>query len=116
MLFRSKMEVSGTIKLIKEEQQFGDKGFRKRELIITTKDQYPQVIMIEFTQNNCDFLNNFNVGQDVNIKINIRGREWVNPEGEIKYFNSIQGWKIAISGNSELGNQTTKVEEDDLPF
>ena len=28
------------------------------------------------------------------MSINIRGREWVSPQGETKYFNSIQGWRI----------------------
>jgi hypothetical protein len=44
--------------------------------------------MIEFTQDKCDLLNNYQLV----ISINLRGREWVNPQGETKYFNSIQGW------------------------
>ena len=83
------MEVQGKIKLIGETQTFGSNGFRKRELVITTAEQYPQSIMIEFTQDKGDLLNNFNVGQDVKISINLRGREWTNPQGEVKYFNSI---------------------------
>jgi hypothetical protein len=50
--------------------------------------------MVEFVQDKCDLLNNFGAGQAVKISINLRGREWVNPQGETKYFNSIQGWRI----------------------
>jgi single-strand DNA-binding protein len=25
---------------------------------------------------------------------NLRGREWVNPQGEKKYFTSLEAWKI----------------------
>ena len=39
------MEVQGTIKVIGETQTFGAKGFRKRELVITTDEQYPQSIL-----------------------------------------------------------------------
>ena len=88
------MEVQGKVKMIGETQTFGSNGFRKRELVITTEEQYPQHIMIEFVQDKSDLLNNYGVGQDVKVSINLRGREWTNPQGEVKYFNSIQGWRI----------------------
>ena len=88
------MEVQGRVKLIDETKTYGNNGFRKREVVVTTEEQYPQHIMVEFVQDKCDLLNNFAVGQMVKISINLRGREWVNPQGETKYFNSIQGWRI----------------------
>ena len=88
------MELLGKIKLIGDIKTYGDNGFRKRELVLTTEDQYPQHILIEFVQNNCELLDNFNIGQTVRIGINIRGREWESPDQGIKYFNSIQGWRI----------------------
>lgn len=122
------MEVIGKVKLIGEVQTFGANGFRKRELVVTTDDQYPQMIMIEFVQDKTDLLNNYKVGQDVKVSINLRGREWINPQGEAKYFNSIQGWRIeGISGGASAQNlppvdqfePASKVsddEPDDLPF
>lgn len=80
--------------MIDETKAFGANGFRKREVVITTDEQYPQHILIEFTQDKCDLLNNYQVGEPVKVSINLRGREWVNPQGETKYFNSIQGWRI----------------------
>lgn len=88
------MEVQGKIKVIGETQTFGSNGFQKREVVVTTAEQYPQSIMVEFVQDKTDLLNNFAIGQDVKISINLRGREWTNPQGEVKYFNSIQGWRI----------------------
>ena len=88
------MEIQGKIKKIDETKTYGNNGFRKREVVITTEEQYPQHIMVEFVQDKCDLLNNYSVGQEVKISINIRGREWTNPQGEVKYFNSIQGWRI----------------------
>lgn len=88
------MEIQGKVKLVGETQTFGNNGFRKREIVVTTEEQYPQHIMVEFVQDKTDLLNNFNVGQSVKISINLRGREWTNPQGEVKYFNSIQGWRI----------------------
>jgi len=88
------MEVQGKIKLIGETQTFGSNGLRKREVVVTTEEQYPQHIMIEFVQDKTDLLNTYQVGQQVKVSINLRGREWTNPQGEVKYFNSIQGWRI----------------------
>ncbi|WP_455168597.1 DUF3127 domain-containing protein [Aegicerativicinus sediminis] len=88
------MEVQGRIKKIGETQTFGSNGFRKREIVIVTEEQYPQPLMVEFVQDKTDLLNNYSEGQMVKVSINLRGREWQSPQGEIKYFNSIQGWRI----------------------
>lgn len=85
------MEVQGKVKMIGETQTFGSNGFRKREIVVTTEEQYPQDIMVEFVQDKTDLLNIYKVGQNVKVSINLRGREWTNPQGEVKYFNSIQG-------------------------
>jgi len=117
------MEVQGTIKVIGETATFGAKGFRKRELVITTEEQYPQSILVEFVQDKCDLLDKHQVGKNVKIGINLRGREWVNPQGETKYFNSIQGWNInsfITEGDKDklhapLMTEAQK-EDNDLPF
>ncbi len=75
------MEVAGKIKWLDETKTYGSNGFRKREVVVTTEEQYPQHILVEFVQDKCDLLNNFQLGQSVKIGINLRGREWVNPQG-----------------------------------
>ena len=87
------MELTGKIKMIGSETKVSD-AFRKRELVISTDEQYPQHILINFVQDKCDILNNYQQGQEVAVGINIRGREWISPAGETKYFNDIQGWSI----------------------
>lgn len=124
------MEVQGRIKLIGETQTFGNNGFRKREVVVTTEEQYPQHLMIEFVQDKTDLLNSYQVGQQVKVSINLRGREWVNPQGETKYFNSIQGWRIEALENEASGDvppvppadafepagDLNEDDHDDLPF
>jgi hypothetical protein len=38
------------------------------------------------------------VGQEVDVHLNIRGRSWQNPQGETKYFNTLEAWKIDVLG------------------
>jgi|TARA_R100001463_G_scaffold14779_3_gene38826 single-stranded DNA-binding protein len=109
------MELKGKIKLINPTKEYGAKGFKKRELVIETGDDYPQFITVEFIQDKCEVLNSYNVGDVVTIGINIQGREWENPEGETKYFNSIQGWKISKEGGSAPAPVVAN-ESNDLPF
>jgi hypothetical protein len=92
------MEVVGKVKFVGEEQAVST-SFKKREVVVTTEEQYPQHILIEFAQDKCDLLNGLAVGSGVKIHINLRGREWVNPQGETKYFNQIQGWKVEKTDN-----------------
>lgn len=95
------MEITGKIKVLNETQNIGANGFRKREVVITTEDQYPQHILVEFIQDKCDLLNDYKVGKEVKININLRGREWINPEGVAKYFTAIQGWRIELLNSQE---------------
>lgn len=124
------MELTGTIKRVFDEQQITN-TFKKRELVITTEERYPQTVMVEFTQDNTTLLDNVKEGQQATVSINIRGREWQSPKGETKYFVSLQGWKIDV--NQPGGGAASQDEppmdsysasdfpaddsgEDDLPF
>jgi len=118
------MEVVGTVILIGETQTFGEKGFRKRELVVKTDEKYPQEIPIEFIQDGTELLDAYLTGQLVKIAVNLRGRGWTNPQGEVKYFSSIQGWRIeAVEGEEkdesapfETTTEIQKEEQGDLPF
>jgi translation initiation factor IF-3 len=124
------MEVIGKIKMVGAEQQVSP-TFRKRELVVTTDEQYPQHIMIEFVQDKCQLLDNLQPGEGVKVSINLRGREWINPQGEAKYFNSISGWRVEklVSEQAppamppmpaaeafEPASDFKEEEHDDLPF
>ena len=98
--------------------------------MVTTEEQYPQHLSIDFVQDKTDLLNNFQVGQPVKVGINLRGREWISPQGETKHFNSIQGWRIdSLQQNVaaavppippmeafEPAKDFKAEEPDDLPF
>ncbi len=119
------MEISGTIKKVGDTQQVTS-SFKKRELVVTTEEQYPQHLMIEFVQDRTDLLNNVQPGERVNVGINLRGREWTSPQGEVKYFNTIQGWRIekqqatapqgATEESAGMPPMPPMEEDDDLPF
>jgi len=91
--------------------------------------------LIQFVQDKVSLLDNINAGDEVRIQVNLRGREWINPQGETVYFNTIQGWKIEkiVAQNVANSNASSSVtpppqsfeaapeidekgEEDDLPF
>ena len=125
------MEVKGRIKMIDTTKEVGSAGFKKRDFVVTTDEQYPQHILVQFVQDKCDLLNNFQVGESVKVDINLRGREWTNPQGETVYFNTIQGWRIGKAQTEAAPAQTPAMptaqafepaqsfkeeDHDDLPF
>ena len=125
------MEITGTIKVIKPIQQI-NATFSKREFVIVTNEQYPQSIQLELQGDRVDLIDAYAEGQEVICSLNIRGRLWVSPQGEDKYFNTIICWKIQPTQNNQsstpmappindstfepISNTYTDEEVDDLPF
>jgi hypothetical protein len=107
------MEIKGTIKVIKDIQQVSA-NFQKREFIIESIEQYPQTISLELHGDNVDIIDVYEIGELINVSINLRGREWINPQGEAKYFNTIVAWRIQRE-NSQPANNTSEQPRREYP-
>ena len=129
------MEVTGILKVKFDTQKVSDR-FSKREFVLTTEatSPYPQHVSFQLTQDKCNLLDQYNVGDEMKIQFNLRGREWNGPQG-VKYFNTLEAWRIEKAGQGQGIPQsgpsamsldpipapaaTTSLasdEEDDLPF
>ena len=114
------MNIKGKLIEIFDTVQITD-TFKKREFIIedTKNPEYPEFIKVELIQDKVALLDNLSVGDQINVLINIKGRKWEDKEGNIKYFNSIQGWKIENDNdevNQEIKEPENDSSDDDLPF
>ena len=130
------MEIKARLLEIFATQQV-TQSFRKREFVVEYSDnpQYPEYVKFESIQDKCDQLDNFKAGDVVNISFNLKGRKWTDPQGNVKYFNSLQAWRItpeqaaapaqAPQGStaappppsaSDEPDWLNSSDEDDLPF
>jgi len=133
------MEIKGKL-VEKFETANVTASFRKREFVMEYAEnpQYPEYIKFELIQDKCDQLDAFNLGQELNIAFNLKGRKWTDPQGGVKYFNSLQAWKISavheistsatgappVADDGSLDNvqepewlkNSSGAEGDDLPF
>jgi hypothetical protein len=114
-------KLNGTLKVANPTQVISDK-FSKREFIITCEnDKYPQDIQFQLTQDKCNLLDGVAVGSKLEVSWNLRGRSWTSPQGETKYFNTLEAWKIDVLGataqpTKQVAKPANTEEEDDLPF
>ena len=127
-------KLSGTVKKVFPTVQVSEK-FSKREFVVTeSTGMYPQDILFQLTQDKCTLLDGVNENDSIEVSFNLRGREWTNPQGEVKYFNSLDAWRIdrlngsiAPSQNANAGFtspvaptstpvQMVESSDDDLPF
>jgi hypothetical protein len=113
--------VKGKIKVINQEFVVSEK-FKKREFVIETEGEYPQLVLLQTAQDNTILLDSYNEGDYVSCMFNLRGREWTSPkDGEVRYFNTLDCWKIDLANieTKQEESSTSKEEvaqEDDLPF
>jgi hypothetical protein len=108
------MDIQGQVKVISETQIVSDK-FKKRELVLTTEANtpYPQYVSFQLTQDKCAIADQYNVGDDVKVSFNLRGREWSGPQG-IKYFNTLEIWRIERIGQAQTMSEVGKPSIDDI--
>jgi hypothetical protein len=127
-------KITGTIVVKSDVIEVSDK-FKKIEFVIETEEQYSQKLQIQFTQDKCDLMKYYKVGDVVDVNVNLKGREWLNPAtGETKYFLSLDAWSISKKGITQetakprikLGNieenfqeeaiSNMQEDDDNLPF
>lgn len=123
------MEIEGKLHAKFDTQNVSDK-FMKRDFVVeyTDNPQYPQFITFQLTQDRCSNLDQYQVGEKMHVTFNLRGREWMSPQGEKKYFNTLEAWRIqkvesmanvpVNGGHVGAGtvNDLANDEADDLPF
>ena len=130
------MEIKAKLLEKYETASFGASGFQKREFVVEFAEnpEYPEFVKFELIQDKCELLDGFNIGQELNVSFNLKGRKWTNPKGEVVYFNSLQAWKVtAATGAGDMTPQRDQNEAaikepewleknsqgnepDDLPF
>lgn len=86
---------TGTLKVKSPEVRVSDK-FKKRDFVVDSKpnDQYPNPVQFQLTQDRTSLLDPVIEGEEIVVHFNLGGREWKNPQGEIKYFNTLNAFKI----------------------
>jgi len=94
--------LKGEVKVINDTKQVSDK-FKLREFVVTDNSgQYPQTIQFQASQDKTELLDSIQVGQQVEVFFNLRGREWTNNDGIVKVFNTLDAWKIEVQSGNEF--------------
>jgi hypothetical protein len=107
--------LKGKLKIVGKEQVISDK-FKKLEFVIETDGQYPKPVIFQLSNDKTGIINSFQIGQDIEVAYNINGREWVSPQGEVKYFNTLEAWRIEAGGGVTPISDAPIVDNDGPPF
>ncbi len=127
----SQPTVSGAVHLIEETKTYGQKGFRKRLVVLEqNKGRFTNYIPVEFTNDNCELADSFSVGDEIEITYRLNGRKWQkDPSSEVKFFVNVEAVSFAAQGGDKSSNKTGKANdqfdeanaeltynEEDIPF
>ena len=111
-------KIKATVKRVGQTAQVSEK-FSKRELVVEiADDKYPQVVSFEFTQDKCALLDGIMEGQEVEVSFALRGREWTNENGDVRVFNTLNGFRVeGGSAPAPVAVVVDTTEDDEsLPF
>lgn len=89
------MQIVGKLHAKFDTDQVNER-FRKREFVLEYVENplYPQLVLFQLIQDNCSRIDGYEVGIEMEVHFNIKGRPWTSPSGEVRYFNSLEAWKI----------------------
>lgn len=103
----------GKLHVAYETKQVSER-FTKREFVVEIADgKYPQYVLFQLTGDRCGLLDGHKVGDALRITFNVRGREWRSPQGETRYFNSLDVWKLEAARQGQSAGRGGRA--DDLP-
>lgn len=114
----SSYTIKGRIIKILDTHVISEK-FKKREFVISDgDDKYPQTLIFQLIQDKCEILDEYEEGEEVLVHFNLKGREWTSPKGEVKWFNSLEAWRLEKNMDQSAYEEAEKDFEtdDDLPF
>jgi hypothetical protein len=126
----SDSKLRGIVHLIEPTKTFGQKGFRKRLVVLEQENgRFPNFIPVEFVQDACDRVDELRVGNDVEVSYRLSGRKWQkDPNSEVKYFLSCEatGFRLVGAGATDDGlsaadandsfAQAAYENDEDVPF
>ena len=90
------------------ENKEGKKWLKQTFLIKTSADYNNQICFQLFGEEKVKLLENYNVGDNIEVFFNISSREYNN-----RYYHNIDAWKIVKSKESPLEHD---LEENSAPF
>ncbi len=95
----NRFETTGTLKAKMDTQQINDR-FRKREFALEIADgNYPQMVKFQLVQDKCELLDQFNVGDEMKVHFNLKGREFTRRDtGATDYFTNVEAWRLEAAG------------------
>ena len=100
-------DAQGKLHEIFDEQQVSEK-FKKREFVLEIPDgAYTQFIKFQLTQDKCNLLDQYKVGDEVKVAFNLSGKPFTK-NGTTMYFTNLGAWRIepaSAGGNNGGGNQ-----------
>ena len=120
--------VRGVVHLIEETKTFGQKGFRKRLVVLEqSKGTFTNFVPVEFVKDGCDAVDDLAVGDEIEVTYRLSGRRWQrDAASEVKFFLSAEGLSFnRLSGGGPTTNGSDDAADpndafaeaaDDVPF
>ena len=124
----SDAKVRGGVHLIEETKTYGQKGFRKRLLVLEQDNgRFTNYIPVEFVQDSCDSADDLKVGDEVEITYRLNGRKWQrDANSEVKFFLNAEALSFDVVGKQNPGASGAvssandafqeAIDDDEVPF
>jgi len=102
--------VTGVVHLIEETKEYGQRGFRKRLVVLEQeRGSFTNYVPVEFLKDACDTVDDLNEGDEIEVAYRLSGRRWQrDANSEVKFFLSAEALSFKLLGSGGGGGDTMK--------
>ena len=91
------MEIIGKL-IEKRDQRQASQTFVVREFVIEVENprdpRYNDFLQCQLTGDRCALLDQYQIGETVQVTFDLRGRKWTAPDGTVRYIMSLNAWRL----------------------
>ena len=102
----SSYTIEGRVLSVGQTEQKTEKLSIRKFIIDDEAPEYANLFEFQLANAKTELADKIKTGERVRVHFNLKGRGWTSPSGEVKYFTSLDAWKVDIlSGASEQQTQ-----------
>lgn len=112
----SSYTIEGRVLSVGQTEQKTEKLSIRKFIIDDKAPEYANIFEFQLANAKTELADKIKPGDRVRVHFNLKGRGWTSPSGDVKYFTSLDAWRIESIDAPQQQPQQQYTPDPDLGF